>query len=165
MSALDGDDVIATMATGAGKMGLLGFLMLAVRAISQDPSLALQNCTFPKDSCMLVICPTKALEEDIVRKLLLWFQIVELIGVVNSTELKHEGIWITYICYQRRHNSSSTSSQTVPAFNNHGRCVRCLSLKKWRDWRSMDLAPLERLIILYGGMPNIWIRQRLVSLS
>ncbi|KAF8799232.1 hypothetical protein BYT27DRAFT_7017553, partial [Phlegmacium glaucopus] len=62
--ALDGDDVIATMATGAGKTGLLSFLMLVVRTISRDPSLALQKCTFPKDPCMLVICPTKALEED-----------------------------------------------------------------------------------------------------
>ena len=33
---------------------------------SQDPSLALQNCTFPKDPCMLIICPTKTLEEDMV---------------------------------------------------------------------------------------------------
>ena len=65
--SLDGDDVIATMATGAGKTGLLSFLMLVIRAISRDPSLALQNCTFPKDPCMLVICPTKALEEDMVR--------------------------------------------------------------------------------------------------
>jgi ATP-dependent helicase YprA (DUF1998 family) len=64
--SLDGDDVIATMATGAGKTGLLSFLMLVVRAISRDPSLALQNRTFPKDPCMLVICPTKALEEDMV---------------------------------------------------------------------------------------------------
>ena len=63
--SLDGDDVIATMATGAGKTGLLSFLMLVVRAISRDPSLTLQNRTFPKDPCMLVICPTKALEEDI----------------------------------------------------------------------------------------------------
>src|SRR6266568_9387938 len=52
--ALDGDDVIATMATGAGKTGLLSFLMLVVRAISHDPSLALQGRT-PRNPCMLVI--------------------------------------------------------------------------------------------------------------
>ncbi|KAF8809276.1 hypothetical protein BYT27DRAFT_7254779 [Phlegmacium glaucopus] len=62
--ALDGNDVIATMATGAGKTGLLSFLMLVICAISHNPSLALQGCTFPKNPCMLVICPTKALEED-----------------------------------------------------------------------------------------------------
>jgi len=66
--ALDGDDIIATMPTGAGKTGLLSFLMLVIRAISRDSSLALQNRTFPKDPCMLVICPTKALEEDMVCK-------------------------------------------------------------------------------------------------
>ena len=69
--ALDGDD-IATMATGAGKTGLLSFLMLVVCAISRDPSLALQNRTFSKDPCMLIICPTKALEEDMVCNVLLW---------------------------------------------------------------------------------------------
>ena len=57
--SLDGDDVIATMATGAGKTGLLSFLMLVVCAISWDPSLALQNHPFPKDSCMLIICPRR----------------------------------------------------------------------------------------------------------
>jgi superfamily II DNA or RNA helicase len=36
--ALDGDNIIATMATGAGKTGLLSFLMLVVRAISRDPT-------------------------------------------------------------------------------------------------------------------------------
>jgi ATP-dependent helicase YprA (DUF1998 family) len=66
--ALDGDDVVATMATGAGKTGLLSFLMLVVRAISRNSSLALQSCTFPNNPCMLVICPTKALEEDMVCK-------------------------------------------------------------------------------------------------
>jgi ATP-dependent helicase YprA (DUF1998 family) len=68
--ALDGDDVVATMATGAGKTELLSFLMLVVRAISRDPTLALQNHTFPKDPCMLIVCPTKALEEDMVCKVI-----------------------------------------------------------------------------------------------
>jgi superfamily II DNA or RNA helicase len=73
---LDGYDVIATMATGAGKTGPFSFLMLAVRAISQNPSLALQNRTFPKDPCTLVICPTNAIEEDMVRTAQIWLQIV-----------------------------------------------------------------------------------------
>ena len=63
--SLDGDDVIATMAMDAGKTGFL-LLVIPGRAISRDPSLALQGCTFPKDPCMLVICHTKALEEDMV---------------------------------------------------------------------------------------------------
>ncbi|KAF8811663.1 hypothetical protein BYT27DRAFT_7252632 [Phlegmacium glaucopus] len=50
------------MATGAGKTGLFGFLILVACAISHDPSLALQGRTFPKNPC-----PTKALEEDMAR--------------------------------------------------------------------------------------------------
>jgi superfamily II DNA/RNA helicase len=64
--ALDGIDVISTMATGTGKTGLFSFLMLVVRAISQDPTLVLGTARFPKNPCMLVICPTKALEDDMV---------------------------------------------------------------------------------------------------
>lgn len=64
--ALDGEDVIATMATGTGKTGLFSFLMLVIRAISRNPSLALGGKTFPKDPCMIVVCPTKALQADMV---------------------------------------------------------------------------------------------------
>lgn len=64
--ALDGTDLIATMATGAGKTGLFSFLMLVVNALSQDPSLAPGAAKFPKNPCMLSISPTKALEEDMV---------------------------------------------------------------------------------------------------
>lgn len=34
--------------------------------VNRDPGLALQSLTFPKNPCMLVIYPTKALEEDMV---------------------------------------------------------------------------------------------------
>ena len=105
--ASDGDDVVATMATGAGKTGLLSFLMLVVRAISQDPSLALQNRMFPKNPCMIVICPTKALEEDMVCKLIPWLRNGET-DPGKSTELEYVGIWTAYNGYQFRHNSSST---------------------------------------------------------
>ena len=63
---MDGEDVIVMMVMDAGKTGLLSILLLVIRAIFRDSSLALQGCTFPKDPCMLVICPTKALEEDMV---------------------------------------------------------------------------------------------------
>ena len=38
--SLDGHDVLATMATGAGKTGFFTFLMLVIHAISKDSSLA-----------------------------------------------------------------------------------------------------------------------------
>ena len=64
--AMDGDDVLATMATGAGKTGFFTFLMLVIREISQDPSLALEGIGFPKNPAMLVVCPTKALQDNTV---------------------------------------------------------------------------------------------------
>jgi ATP-dependent helicase YprA (DUF1998 family) len=65
-SALDGLDLLVTTATGTGKTGVFIMLMLVIRAISEDPSLALGDRKFPKDPAMLVVCPTKALEEDMV---------------------------------------------------------------------------------------------------
>ncbi|KAF8232529.1 hypothetical protein L208DRAFT_1271654, partial [Tricholoma matsutake] len=62
--AMDGEDVLATMATGTGKTGFFIFLMLVIHAISQDPSLALRGITFPEDPAMIVVCPTKALQVD-----------------------------------------------------------------------------------------------------
>ena len=64
--ALDGVDVVATMATGAGKTGFYCFLMLVIRAISEDPNIALNGMTFPRNPCMLLISPTKALQQDMV---------------------------------------------------------------------------------------------------
>jgi superfamily II DNA/RNA helicase len=63
---LDGDDVLATMATGTGKTGFFTFLMVVVRAIARDPSLSLEGKGFPDDPGMIVVCPTKALQEDMV---------------------------------------------------------------------------------------------------
>jgi superfamily II DNA/RNA helicase len=62
--SLDGHDVLATMATGAGKTGFFTFLMLVIRAISEDSSLAIGTHLFPEDPAMIVICPTKALQAD-----------------------------------------------------------------------------------------------------
>ena len=65
--ALDGIDLVATMATGSGKTGFYCFLMIVILAISRDPKLALDGMTFPKNPCMLLISPTKALQQDMVR--------------------------------------------------------------------------------------------------
>ena len=64
--SLDGHDVLATMATGAGKTGFFTFLMLVICAISKDSSLAIGTRIFPEDPAMIVICPTKALQADMV---------------------------------------------------------------------------------------------------
>jgi ATP-dependent helicase YprA (DUF1998 family) len=62
--ALDGKDVLATMATGSGKTDFYCILMLVILAISRDPELALDGMTFLKNPSMLLISPTKALQQD-----------------------------------------------------------------------------------------------------
>src|ERR1700683_4222375 len=64
---LDGFDLLATTPTGSGKTGYLIMLMLIVREISSDGKLAIGKRKFPKDPAMIVVCLTKALEDDMVR--------------------------------------------------------------------------------------------------
>ncbi|KAH6893919.1 P-loop containing nucleoside triphosphate hydrolase protein [Coprinopsis sp. MPI-PUGE-AT-0042] len=62
--SLDGKDLLATMATGAGKTGFYTFLMIVMKAIARDPSLALKGFSAPKNPLLLLVVPTKALQED-----------------------------------------------------------------------------------------------------
>jgi hypothetical protein len=57
--------LLATPA-GLGKAGFFILLMLDVQEIAVDKSLAIGNEAFPINPVMIVVCPTKALEEDIV---------------------------------------------------------------------------------------------------
>ncbi|TEB26686.1 hypothetical protein FA13DRAFT_1795364 [Coprinellus micaceus] len=66
-ASLDREDVIATMATGSGKTGFYTFLMLVILAISRDPALALGGIHLPANPAMLVVVPTRALQEDMKR--------------------------------------------------------------------------------------------------
>ena len=63
----DGHDLLATMASRSGKTGYFIMLMLVMSAISEDETLALGERTFSKDPAMIIVCPTKALQEDMVR--------------------------------------------------------------------------------------------------
>ena len=63
---LDGIDLFAILATGMGKTGFLSMYMLVVLAIKKEPSLC-PTAKFPDNPCMLVICPTKYLEHQMVR--------------------------------------------------------------------------------------------------
>ena len=67
-NALDRRDVLAITPTGSGKTGFLLVYMLVAQAIARDPTLCPQALRkhFKSDPCMLVICPTKALEHDMV---------------------------------------------------------------------------------------------------
>ncbi|KAJ3493639.1 hypothetical protein NMY22_g20182 [Coprinellus aureogranulatus] len=61
---LDGESLMETMATGAGKTGFYAFTMIVMIAISRDPSLALEGATFPKNPAMVITLPTKDLQDD-----------------------------------------------------------------------------------------------------
>ena len=60
---LDGRDLLATLVTGGGKTGFFVMLMIVMSAIAKDPSCVGSRKTFPKDPAMVIICPTKALQE------------------------------------------------------------------------------------------------------
>jgi len=60
---MDGYDLLATTPTGSGKAGYFILLMLVVHEIAADK---IGEKKFPKDPVMIVVLPTKALEEDMV---------------------------------------------------------------------------------------------------
>ena len=63
---MDGYDLLAITPTGSGKAGYFILLMLVVREIAADKTLMVGEKTFPKDPAMILVLPTKALEEDMV---------------------------------------------------------------------------------------------------
>ena len=63
---MDGYDLLAITPTGSGKAGYFILLMLVVREIAADKTLMVGEKTFPKDPVMILVLPTKALEEDMV---------------------------------------------------------------------------------------------------
>ncbi|KIJ58459.1 hypothetical protein HYDPIDRAFT_190803 [Hydnomerulius pinastri MD-312] len=63
---LDGIDVLFVTATGSGKTDAFIRLMHIMLALSKDHELYPQAKKFPRDPVMLVVCPTKALELDMV---------------------------------------------------------------------------------------------------
>ncbi|KAG2111488.1 P-loop containing nucleoside triphosphate hydrolase protein, partial [Suillus clintonianus] len=66
---LDGQDVLMCTATGTGKTDTFIRLMHIVLAISENPSLA-PGTKFPRHPAMVVVCPTKVLEEEMAEKMI-----------------------------------------------------------------------------------------------
>lgn len=65
--ALDGIDLLATIATGAGKTGYFTMTMLVVLALQRDEALAARfTRTFPSHPAAIIIYPTNGLEEEMV---------------------------------------------------------------------------------------------------
>ena len=63
---MDGYDLLATTPTGQGKTGYLTMFMLVVWEIAANETLALGQEKIPKDPAMIIVCPTKALEDNMV---------------------------------------------------------------------------------------------------
>ena len=64
--ALDGQDVITISATGSGKSAYIYMLATVLVALGKNPSLVPSNKRFSKDPVLVVVCPTTALEDDLV---------------------------------------------------------------------------------------------------
>lgn len=66
-AVLNGRDLLATMATGSGKTGFFMMLMVVVRTFASNPSRAHSGKTvYPQVPAMILVCPTKALQVDMV---------------------------------------------------------------------------------------------------
>jgi len=63
---MDGFDLFATTPTGSGKTGYFIMFMLAIWEIAANETLALGQEKILKDPAMIVVCPTKESEDDMV---------------------------------------------------------------------------------------------------
>jgi ATP-dependent helicase YprA (DUF1998 family) len=75
---LDGVDVLAVVATGMGKTALLFMFMMVAQEIAQRPSIC-PSKVVPKNPAMVVVCPTNALEEEMVSLIFFWMNIILLV--------------------------------------------------------------------------------------
>ena len=65
--ALDGLNVLAVMKTGGGKTGYFYGYILLLRALQQlSPPCSLLKRSYPRNPVMVIVFPTKGLEEEMV---------------------------------------------------------------------------------------------------
>ena len=63
---MDRFDLLATTPTRSGQTGYFVLLMLVVREIAAKMTFAIAKEILPRDPVMIVVCPAKALEDEIV---------------------------------------------------------------------------------------------------
>jgi len=66
---LDGEDLLLVVATGSGKTDMFIWLMHVIQWIATHPH-TFGAVSFPHDPAMVVVCPTKALEDEMVSTML-----------------------------------------------------------------------------------------------
>jgi hypothetical protein len=64
--SLDGINLLAITPTGSGKTGYYTMYILVILAVIKDPTLV-PSAKFPKNPCLIVICPTIPLQLEMVR--------------------------------------------------------------------------------------------------
>lgn len=65
--AIDGMHVLAVMRTGAGKTGYFyGYILLLRAILKMSPRCTLLKRRFPENPAMVIVFPTKGLEEEMV---------------------------------------------------------------------------------------------------
>ncbi|EIW81038.1 P-loop containing nucleoside triphosphate hydrolase protein, partial [Coniophora puteana RWD-64-598 SS2] len=88
---LDGRDVLCITPTGSGKTDALIRLMHIALAFSKDENHPKTVITIPKDPAMVVVCPTKALEEDMAAKMIKAKLETRIINSDTLGEARREG--------------------------------------------------------------------------
>ena len=68
---LDSDDVLLLTATGTGKTDTFIRTMHVIRYLTENHASAPEGVSFPHDPAMIIVCPTKALEEEMVSNMTL----------------------------------------------------------------------------------------------
>ena len=99
---LDNIDLLAVLATGLGETAFVSMFILIVLAIKKNPSLC-PTAKFLDNPCVLVICPTKYLEHQMVGafKLAVW----ERLLIQYLTTVGYYGeVWIPRISNQFRYH-------------------------------------------------------------
>ncbi|OAX42689.1 hypothetical protein K503DRAFT_796908 [Rhizopogon vinicolor AM-OR11-026] len=66
---LDNDDMLLLTATGTGKTDTFIRTMHVIRYLTENHASAPEGVSFPHDPAMVIVCPTKALEEEMELKM------------------------------------------------------------------------------------------------
>ncbi|TEB21749.1 P-loop containing nucleoside triphosphate hydrolase protein [Coprinellus micaceus] len=148
--SLDGESLLATMATGSGKTGFFSFLMLVVLAVSISPGLMpAGGKPFPENPAMVIVMPTMALQYDMQRQL----QGVGLATAVINSETTREvkvGSRVVVPSLWKECETKNTMILMSPEMLTTPRCRRLLDNQAFKN-RCVYLGVDEAHLIVNWG--------------